>query len=70
MTEQITLEFIEEHEDGSASYGINMTKEMSEKCHDYGLRLMFYCGALGKSPDVILHLMSRELKGKLNDETL
>jgi hypothetical protein len=61
MIEHVTLEFIDEHEDGSASYGINMTKELSEKCHNYGLRLVLYCGALGCSPADILRDMERQI---------
>lgn len=57
----IELEMIKEHEDGSASYGINMTKEMSEKCHEYGMRLVLYCGVLGCSPDDILRDMERQM---------
>jgi hypothetical protein len=67
MTEHVTLEFIEEHEDGSASYGINMTKDMSEKCHSYGLLLVLYCGVLGCSPVDILCDIERQINGEHND---
>ena len=62
MTEHATLEFVEEHEDGSASYNIDMTRGLSEKCHDYGLRLVLYCGVLGCSPEDILRDMERQMK--------
>lgn len=60
-TEHITLELKQEHEDGSATYVFQMTKDLSELCGEYGLKLLLFCGVLGKTPGSVLRELEREI---------
>lgn len=56
---------VKEHEDGSATYTFDMSKDMSEICGAFGLKLFLFCGALGKSPDYAFDLLGKQLEDKL-----
>lgn len=58
----ITLELKQEHEDGSATYVFQMTKGLSELCGEYGLKLLLFCGILGKNPDSVLRELGRDVE--------
>ena len=61
-TEHIALELKQEHEDGSATYVFQMTKDLSELCGEYGLKLLLFCGVLGKNPDSVLRELERDVE--------
>lgn len=58
-----------EHEDGSATYTFDMTQEVADICGEYGLKLLLYCGALGKSPEYAFDLLGEELRKLVAENT-
>jgi hypothetical protein len=59
---------VKEHEDGSATYTFDLSKDLSELCGAFGLKLLMYCGALGKSPDYAFDLLGKQLEDKFAEE--
>lgn len=56
---------VKEHEDGSATYTFDLSRDLSELCGAFGLKLLMYCGALGKSPEYAFDLLGKQLEDKL-----
>jgi len=60
MTE-IEITEVEEHEDGSATYGLDVDEETAVFMAQLGLTFALYCGALGKSTDQVLSEMLQQI---------
>lgn len=58
----IGVEEVKENEDGSVTFTFDMTQEVADICGEYGLKLLMYCGALGKSPEYAFDLLGEELR--------
>ena len=58
-----------EHEDGSVTYTFEMTQEVADICGEYGLKLLMFCGALGKSPEYAFDLLGEELRKLVAENT-
>lgn len=58
----IGISDVVEHDDGSATYTFEMTKDLSELCGEYGLKLLLFCGVLGKNPDSVLRELERDVE--------
>lgn len=58
-----------EHEDGSATFTFDMTQEVADICGELGLKLLMYCGALGKSPEYAFDLLGEELRKLVTENT-
>ena len=58
-----------EHEDGSVTYTFEMTQEVADICGEYGLKLLMYCGALGKSPEYAFDILGEELRKLVTENT-
>ena len=68
MSDTIEVVEVVNHEDGSATYTFDMTKNLSLICGELGLKLLLFCGALEKSPEYAFELLGAEIDNMLKKE--
>jgi hypothetical protein len=51
---ELSLEEVEEHEDGSATYSVTTSKDADKVLRELGLKLTLYCAAYGVDIQTVL----------------
>jgi len=67
-THNITVEAIEEHEDGSATYTLETSQEATERFAELGIKFLLYCAACGITTDQALEYLVDLVESDCNEK--
>ena len=69
MTGKIGVEDVEEHEDGSATFTVQLDDDVREMLASEGLKLVLYCAAAKLDMQVVYDFIEDHIRYE-NDETI